>query len=74
MDREVEKEQTWKRTWMPATTARGSLYQLHMMKYHDRLLKDMGEKYLRKGWNFLAEIFAPYSASDYAPIFERTKK
>jgi len=65
----IEKMQSWKRSWMPATSARGAILQLHMLKYHDRLVKDMGENHLRKGVNKLAEAFAPYSAADYRGIF-----
>lgn len=70
MLRKLEKEMAWKRMWMPATSARASIFQLHMMKYHDRLLRDMGEKHLRKGPNVLAEMFSPYTAADYAAIFK----
>jgi len=56
---------------MPGTSARASILQLHMMKYHDKLMKDMGENHRRKGRNVLAEIFAPYNARDYSPIFKR---
>ena len=35
----MEREQAWKRTWMPATSARASIHQLHMMKYHDQLVE-----------------------------------
>merc|ERR1712207_95312 len=42
----IEKMQAWKRSWMPATSARAAILQLHMLKYHDRLVKDMGEKHL----------------------------
>merc|ERR1712060_75643 len=65
----IEKMQAWKRSWMPATSARAAILQLHMLKYHDRLVKDMGENHLRKGVNKLAEVFAPYSAADYRAIF-----
>jgi len=65
----IEKMQAWKRSWMPATSARAAILQLHMLKYHDRLVQDMGENHLRKGANKLAEVFAPYSAADYRPIF-----
>merc|ERR1712228_783700 len=65
----VEKEQAWKRSWMPASSARASIWQLHMMKYHDNLCKDMQMPCRRKGWNVLAEIFAPYSAGDYKELF-----
>eukprot|EP00617_Octactis_speculum_P026088 CAMPEP_0185748846 /NCGR_PEP_ID=MMETSP1174-20130828/7556_1 /TAXON_ID=35687 /ORGANISM="Dictyocha speculum, Strain CCMP1381" /LENGTH=382 /DNA_ID=CAMNT_0028424703 /DNA_START=28 /DNA_END=1176 /DNA_ORIENTATION=- len=70
----LEREQAWKRTWMPATSARASIMQLHMMKYHDQLVKDMGESHLRKGWNVLAEIFSPYCAADYRSMFTRSTK
>jgi dimethylaniline monooxygenase (N-oxide forming) len=72
MTMHVEKEQAWKRSWMPPTSARASIFQLHMMKYHDRLLKDMGENHRRKGVNILGEIFAPYCAADYRPIFSKS--
>jgi len=65
----VEKWQAWKRSWMPPTSARAAIWQLHMLKYHDRLVMDMGENHLRKGVNKLAEVFAPYSAADYRGIF-----
>merc|ERR1712066_199329 len=32
---EVEREQAWKRSWMPPSSARASIWQLHMTKYHD---------------------------------------
>ena len=68
MEKVIEKEQAWKRTWMPGTSARASIWQLHMMKYHDTLCKDMGVPHKRKG-NLLAEMFMPYQAVDYAAIF-----
>ena len=46
-----------------------ALFQLHMPKYHDQLVKDMGEPHLRKGRNKLAEIFQPYCAADYKDLF-----
>ena len=69
MERAVELERAWKRTWMPPTSARASLFQLHMPKYHDQLLKDLGEPHLRKGLNKVAEVFQPYSAADYKDLF-----
>lgn len=74
MSRAVEREQAWKRSWMPATSARASILQLHMMKYHDVLLRDMGEDHRRKGWNVLAEAFAPYNAQDYASVFKQEEE
>lgn len=69
MERAIETEQAWKRTWMPFSSARAALFQLHMPKYHDQLLMDMGEPHLRKGRNKLAEIFQPYCAADYKDLF-----
>ena len=69
MERAIEVERAWKRTWMPPTSARASLFQLHMMKYHDQLVKDLKVPHLRKGINKVAEMFQPYSASDYHDLF-----
>merc|ERR1712193_127713 len=69
MHQVVEKEQAWKRSWMPASSARASIWQLHMMTYHDNLCEDMQVPCRRKGWNIIAEIFAPYSAEDYQELF-----
>merc|ERR1712151_1025277 len=33
MQRIVEQEQAWKRSWMPPSSARASIWQLHMMTY-----------------------------------------
>jgi dimethylaniline monooxygenase (N-oxide forming) len=69
MEMAVGRDRAWKRSWMPASSARAAIWQLHMMRYHDGLLKDMGERCKRKGLNLLAEVFAPYSASDYRDLF-----
>merc|ERR1711870_188127 len=71
MQQIVEKEQAWKRSWMPASSARASIWQLHMMKYHDNLCEDMQVPCRRKGWNIVAEVFVPYSAADYHEVFAR---
>lgn len=73
MLKRVEEEKAWKRSWMPPTGSRAAIFQLHKTKYHDQLCKDMGVAHRRKGWNFLAEAFAPYSARDYEALFEREK-
>jgi dimethylaniline monooxygenase (N-oxide forming) len=64
----IEKERAWKRSWMPPSSARASIWQLHMMKYHDILMGDMGLNHKRKG-NPLTEAFMPYQASDYSDLF-----
>ena len=38
MEAAIEKEQAWKRTWMPPTSARASIFQLHMTKCAERAL------------------------------------
>jgi cation diffusion facilitator CzcD-associated flavoprotein CzcO len=68
---DIEKNQEWKRSWMPAKGDRAAILQLHKMKYHDQLCKDMGVNHKRKGCNKFAECFAPYSAADYAGLFKR---
>merc|ERR1712190_143310 len=72
MEKTIAKEQAWKRSWMPKKGDRAAILQLHKMAYHDQLCRDMGVKTLRKGWNLLAELFAPYSAGDYAGLFVET--
>jgi len=68
MQRSVEREMHWKRTWMPSTSARASIQQLHMPKYHDRLVADMGYGVCRKS-NPLFEVLSPYTARDYRAVF-----
>merc|ERR1712066_366903 len=69
MEKMIEKEQAWKRSWMPKKGDRAAILQLHKMAYHDQLCRDMGVNPQRKGWNLLAEVFAPYSAADYTDLF-----
>merc|ERR1711972_814372 len=72
MDSVIETERAWKRSWMPKKGDRAAILQLHKMAYHDQLCKDMAVNPCRKGWNFLAETFAPYSAADYVDLFPRS--
>lgn len=67
----MEEEKAWKRSWMPATSSRAAIFQLHKTNYHDQLLRDIGVSHRRKGFNFLAEVFAPYTARDYEALFKR---
>jgi dimethylaniline monooxygenase (N-oxide forming) len=71
MEQTVKKEQAWKRSWMPKKGDRAAILQLHKMAYHDQLCRDMGVNPRRKGWNLLAEVFAPYSAADYTDLFAK---
>merc|ERR1712003_181566 len=69
---DIAKNQEWKRSWMPAKGDRAAILQLHKMKYHDQLCKDMRVNHKRKGWNILGECFAPYTAADYRSLFQRS--
>merc|ERR1712217_631966 len=69
MEQTIAKEKAWKRSWMPKKGDRAAILQLHKMAYHDQLCRDMGVNPRRKGWNLLAEVFAPYSAADYKDLF-----
>merc|ERR1712217_830219 len=69
MEAGVARDKDWKQSWMPKKGDRAAILQLHKMKYHDQLCKDMGVNHKRKGWNLLAEAFAPYSAADYTGLF-----
>jgi dimethylaniline monooxygenase (N-oxide forming) len=69
MDFVVDMERSWKRSWMPKKGDRAAILQLHKISYHDQLCRDMGVNPHRKGWNLLAEVFAPYSAADYIDLF-----
>merc|ERR1712050_353834 len=73
MEQTIAKEQAWKRSWMPKKGDRAAILQLHKMAYHDQLCRDMGVNPLRKGWNLLSEVFAPYSAADYVGLFARSE-
>ena len=70
MAREIADMKAWKRAWMPFSHARGARLILHMLHYHDELLKDFGANPWRKTRLFapLKELFAPYGPSDYRGI------
>jgi len=74
MEKVIQKEQAWKRTWMPPASSRASLYQLHMTKYHDMLVQDIGEQRFRKMPNCFGELFMPYTARDFANLFPKASK
>jgi len=64
---EIAVRKQWARSWMPETAGRGSLVLLHQTHYHDQLLRDIGERPLRKG-NLLSEYLMPYVSQDYNGI------
>ena len=70
MAREIADMKAWKRAWMPFSHARGARLILHMLHYHDELLRDFGANPRRKTGLFapFKELFAPYGPSDYRSI------
>eukprot|EP00438_Fugacium_kawagutii_P026340 Skav235397 [mRNA] locus=scaffold487:75235:76440:- [translate_table: standard] len=73
MEQVIEQEKAWKRSWMPPMSSRACIWQLHMLKYHDNLLKDMNEARFRKMPNCFGEILMPYTAADYRSLFTSSK-
>lgn len=67
MLREIEKMKTWKRKIMPAQRSRASLLQLHVLHFHDELLRDLGIEWRRKR-HALAELFGAYLPADYKEV------
>ena len=67
---EIERLKAWKRGWMPFSAARGARLLLHMLHYHDELLRDFGADPLRKRGLLapLKELFVPYQPSDYRSV------
>ena len=70
MAAEIAEMKAWKRAWMPFSAARGARLLLHMLHYHDELLRDFGADPLRKRGLLapLKELFVPYQPSDYRTI------
>ena len=68
---EIEKLKAWKRSWIPISHARAARLIVHLQHYLDELCSDMAINPLRKKgiWAPLAEVFAPYQASDYRDIW-----
>ena len=67
---EIQQLKDWKRSWMPISSARGARLLLHMLYYHDELLRDFGANPLRKRGILapLKELFVPYQPYDYRAI------
>ncbi|KAK9868751.1 hypothetical protein WJX84_005726 [Apatococcus fuscideae] len=69
MQADIAKLQACRRLF-PAYKEDKSPLTAHMLhveqiKYFDQIMRDLGRSPWRKGWNLLAEVFAPYSAHDY---------
>lgn len=70
MQREISAMKDWKRSWLPVSEQRGARIMLHMLHYHDGLMRDMRANPLRKTGFFapLKEVFDPYLPRDYRDI------
>ena len=70
MHGEIDDLREWKRRWMPPSPHRGARLILHMLHYHDELVRDLGATPLRKLGFFapLMELIAPYQPRDYRSI------
>jgi dimethylaniline monooxygenase (N-oxide forming) len=70
MHREIETLRQWKRRWMPPSQQLGARLILHMLHYHDEIVRDIGASSLRKRGIFapLKELIAPYEPRDYRSL------
>ncbi len=66
---EIEAIKNWKRSFMPAISSRATVIKLHMIHFHDELLRDMGINPYRKK-NRILELFSDYRPIDYSEILE----
>jgi cation diffusion facilitator CzcD-associated flavoprotein CzcO len=64
---EIELIKEWKRGFMPSIASRATVIKLHMIHFHDELLRDMSISPFRKK-NLFLEWFADYRPSDYRKI------
>jgi cation diffusion facilitator CzcD-associated flavoprotein CzcO len=64
---EIEAIKQWKRSFMPAISSRATVIKLHMVHYHDELLRDMAINPYRKKNPFL-EWFSDYRPADYREV------
>src|SRR5262249_20666038 len=67
---EIQQLKDWKRSWMPFSSARGARLLLHMLYYHDELLRDFGANPpITSGFlALLQELFVPYQPHDHRAI------
>ena len=64
---EIEAIKQWKRSFMPAISSRATVIKLHMVHFHDELLRDMAINPCRKK-NRVLEWFSDYRPADYRKV------
>ena len=67
---DIAAQKAWRQSWMPFGNTRGAIMNVHMLHYHDQLVRDIGSNPLRKRGIFspFKEVFAPYQPSDYREV------
>jgi hypothetical protein len=64
---EIQAIKDWKRAFMPAISSRATVIKLHMVHFHDELLRDMGVNPYRKK-NIFSEWLTDYRPADYREV------
>jgi len=67
MRTEIEAIKRWKHSFMPAISSRATVIKLHMIHFHDELLRDMTINPYRKK-NLFLEWFSDYRPADYREV------
>ncbi|MCX4240427.1 flavin-containing monooxygenase [Paraliomyxa miuraensis] len=70
----IERVRAWKREHVNFEPSRSSGVQTRWQHYIDIMLRELGLNPYRKLPNPLAEVFQPYSASDYAGVLEEYRR
>jgi dimethylaniline monooxygenase (N-oxide forming) len=64
---EIEAIKRWKHSFMPAISSRATVIKLHMVHFHDELLRDMAINPYRKK-NLFLEWFSDYRPADHREV------
>ena len=73
MERQIEAVRQWKRDNILFEPSRSCAINTRYHQYLDVMLADLGLSPYRKRWA-LAELVAPYTAGDYAGLFEEYER
>lgn len=70
---EIEAIKNWKRNFMPDISSRATVIKLHMVHFHDDLLRDIGINPYRKKHKLL-EWLSDYRPADYREVLAEIDK
>lgn len=73
MERQIEVVRAWKREHILFEPSRSCAIATRFHQYLDVMLGDLGLSPYRKRWP-LAELVGPYTAADYAGLFEEYER